>query len=107
VTKLWLAKLGDEKRLCRRERKTKEREKETKKKGLRRRQGLFRSAPCLKVLTSLPSVAVVAMFSICKVLCRCDSPFYERRKEKNNPLSLPSLPPPFIIPPPPPPPPPP
>jgi len=57
-------------------------------KGMRRKQGLFRSAPCLILLTSLASVAVAAVFGVCKVLCRCDFPFYERREKKKNPLSI-------------------
>jgi len=83
------------------EEKKKYRKGERNKNGMSRWRGLFKSAPCLILLTSLALVAVAAMFGVCKVLCRCDFPFYERRKKTSfppppSPPPLPNLPPAFM-----------
>jgi len=55
-----------------------------------REQGLFRSTLSLILLTSLAAVAVAAIFGVCKVLYRYDSPSTrEDEKKKLEPLGLP------------------
>jgi len=91
-----LAQLGDDERGRQRERKSKEKL-ETKQRDEKEAGplpiGSVQSALCLILLTGLASVAVAAMFGVCRVLCRFNFPFWRGGKRKRTPF--PPTPPPL------------